>query len=279
MATLISYDNLTKHTVNKYNFKAFGNPGEEMQESTLSTLVDVEPEVQVESSEEQSTQTYTEDENPSRRESDIDSSSMSKGSKDALIESLMKKTDEMSSNFIKLQMKLEDKEKEYAQTLEVTKTNSFNEGLAAGVQKAIEETNDNVKDSVGRFANSVTTLENSAKEFTSALEVIKADLMTAAIDIAQEVINVEIDEKSSEIASVLSDALIKDLQSASNVTLKVNPKDHGVVSEHVGSLEHVQIISDSAVNDGGVIAISDAGNIDSQISKRFERVKRAALSE
>jgi flagellar assembly protein FliH len=86
-------------------------------------------------------------------------------------------------------------------------------------------------------------------------------------------------ENSSEIAGVLSDALIKDLQNAAKITLKVNPNDHGAVSEHVGALDNIQIVSDSAVNDGGVIAMSDVGNIDSQISKRFERVKREILSE
>ena len=45
------------------------------------------------------------------------------------------------------------------------------------------------------------------------------------------------------------------------------------------SLERVEIVADSAVSNGGVIAISDAGNVDAQISKRFERVKKTVLSE
>ena len=274
MATLIPIERLEKHAVNKYNFKSLEN-SELRQDTAFSSLMSTSAQEE----ETQEAEVYTEDDNPNRRLSDVDSSAMSKGSKDALIESLMKKTDEMSSNFIKLQMKLESKEEEHAAALEEIKNNSFNEGLAAGVQKAIEETNSDVKEGIEQFATSVTTLENAAKEFESALERIKADLMSAAIDIAQEVVDIEVSEKSSEIASVLSDALIKDLQSASKITLKVNPKDHGGVSEHVGSLDHIQIVSDSAVNDGGVIAISDTGNIDSQISKRFERVKRAALSE
>ena len=91
--------------------------------------------------------------------------------------------------------------------------------------------------------------------------------------------NVELNDNSKEVAKVLSDELIKELQSASKVTLKVNPKDHGAISEHVGSLEHIEVVSDSAISEGGVIAISDAGNIDAEISKRFERVKKAVLSE
>lgn len=274
MSTLISTEKLDNHTINKYNFKSLSSPGDD--EVAHSSLVIASNE---EVSQSKTEETYTEDKNPNRRESDIDASSMSKNSKDALIESLMKKTDEMSSNFIKLQMKLEDKEKEYETSLETTKNTAYNEGLDAGTKQAMEDTEGDLKEGIIQLGNSIKTLENSAKEFELALEVIKADLMGAAIDIAQEVINIEVDTKSSEIALVLSETLIKDLQSASNITLKVNPKDHGFISEQVGSLKHIEIVSDSAVSDGGIIAISDAGNIDSQISKRFERVKRAALSE
>ncbi|MDD3059521.1 MAG: FliH/SctL family protein [Sulfurimonas sp.] len=99
------------------------------------------------------------------------------------------------------------------------------------------------------------------------------------MDIAKEVIHVEVGTNSSEIAKKLSEERIKELQSASKITLRVNPKDHGALSEKVGSLEHISVLSDSAVSIGGVIAMSDAGNIDAQISKRFERLKKAALSE
>ena len=89
----------------------------------------------------------------------------------------------------------------------------------------------------------------------------------------------EVSENSAKIAKVLASELIKELQSASKVSLKVNPADHGVISESVGSLKHVEVVSDSAISKGGVVAISDAGNIDAEISKRFDRVKKAALSE
>ena len=132
---------------------------------------------------------------------------------------------------------------------------------------------------IAQLSASVLTLENSAEEYKKALEGIKSELISAALDISKEVINIELNENSTAIAEVLSNELIKELQSASKITLKVNPKNHGEISKSVGSLENIEVISDSAVSEGGVIAISDAGNIDAQISKRFERVKRAALSE
>ena len=191
----------------------------------------------------------------------------------------MQKTDEMSSNFIKLQMKLEQKEEEYEASLVKAKEEAFADGIAAGIAKEKEDVNVNLASSSELFSSSVKKLEESANEFEKALEGIKKELITAALDIAKEVVKVEVGESSNEIAKLLSKELLKELQSASKVTLKVNPNNHGVISEHVGKLEHISVVSDSAVSEGGAVVISDAGNIDSQITSRFERVRQTALSE
>jgi len=265
MAKIIDKHNIVTHNVDKYNFKVLS-----LHARKSSTK---------EGEEEPQKPKYTKDNNPGLRESDIDSSAMSQSSKDSLIESLLKKTDEMSSNFIKLQMKMEAKEEEYKAALEKEKEISYNEGVEAGKIQADNDVKKSYEETLQQLVKSVSTLENSAKEFEVALENIKSDLVVAALDIAKEVVNVELSENSAEVAKVLGEELIKELQSASKVKLRVNPKDHGMISQSVGSLEHVEVVSDSAISEGGVIAISDAGNIDSQISKRFERVKRAALSE
>ncbi|MFT5835135.1 MAG: flagellar assembly protein FliH [Sulfurimonas sp.] len=259
MATVISNNMLNKHSIDKYNFKVLAMGGGYEEESEKSVLI--------------------KESTPATRDSEVDSSAMSQSSKDSLIESLMKKTDEMSSNFIKLQMKLELMSDEHTVELEKVKTESFNEGVLAGKDQASKDEANSLTKGLAQFATSVSTLENSANEYERALEGIKSQLISAAVDISKEVINIELNESSTAIAQVLSNELIKELQSASKITLKVNPKNHGEISQSVGLLDHVSIISDSAVSEGGVIAISDAGNIDAQISKRFERVKRAALSE
>ena len=262
MAKVISKDNIERHNVGKYNFKAI---------SAMDTSSS--------SNEEDSAPTFTEENNPRARISDVDSSSLSTSSKESLIESLMQKTDEMSSNFIKLQMKLESKEEEHVKALAQAKEESFSEGVEAGVAKAISDVNESTTNSLNLFSTSVQKLENSAQEFESALEGIKKELMYAAVDIAKEVIQVELSQNSNEVAKVLADELLKELQSASEITLKVNPNNHGAISQSIGKVDHISIVSDSAVSEGGVIVVSDAGNIDSQISKRLERVKKAALSE
>lgn len=257
MATVISNGTLEKHNVHKYNFKviALGAKDEETQE---------EPTVSIE---------------PELADEKIDSSALSSGTKDSLIESLMKKTDEMSSNFIKLQMKLEEKEEEFQTQLQKAKEESFQEGLETGAKQVHEHLEKDIQNSLGLYGESIKKLEESANEFKTSIESLKNELVLAAIDIAQEVIKVEVSQNSSEIAKVLSSELIKDLQGASKITLKVNPKDHSVISQHLGNLENITILSESAISEGGVVVLSDAGNIDAQIQKRFERVKKAALSE
>ncbi len=259
MATIISSNALNEHNVHKYSFKVIAMGANERQKSEKKV--------------------FTAENNPKARASDVDSSALSTSSKESLIESLMKKTDEMSSNFIKLQMKLEAKEEEFQEQLKKSKEDAFNEGAKTGEAKAREDIDTILSNKLELLTDSIKKLEESAHEYEKALEGVKNELLNAALDIAREVVQIEVSENSAQVAKTLGDELIKELQSASKITLKVNPKDHSAIVEHLGKLEHVEVLPDSAVNEGGVIALSDAGNIDAQISKRFERVKKAALSE
>ncbi|MDD2356510.1 MAG: flagellar assembly protein FliH [Thiovulaceae bacterium] len=259
MKTLITTDNLVNHTVDKYRFKVFSSHGSELEDSHDQSL---------EHENFQPLKFEPEQETP-----------VEIGNRDELVESLLKKTDEMTSNFIKLQMKLEVQEEEYKEKVEIEKKASYEKGL----QDATELTNSKFESdkvtAIAQFAESIKALENSANEYKSALESIKKELLEAALDIAKEVIEVELSSNSSKVAYTLAHELIKDLQSASKIKLKVNPNDHGWLSEKIGSLGNIEIISDRAVSPGGVVAISDAGNIDAQILNRYERVKQAALQE
>ena len=261
MKTLITTDNLVNHTVDKYRFKVFSSHGSELEDSHDQGLahenfqpldLEFEPE----------------------HETPVDI-----GNRDELVESLLKKTDEMTSNFIKHQMKLESQEEEFKAKIELEKKTSYEKGLEDAKEQTTSKLESDKVTAIAQFAESIKALENSANEYKSALESIKKELLEAALDIAKEVIEVELSSNSSKVAYTLAYELIKDLQSASKIKLKVNPNDHGWLSEKIGSLGKIEIISDRAVSPGGVVAISDAGNIDAQILNRYERVKQAALQE
>ena len=93
MAKVISSERLSKHTTEKYNFKVISmGAGKENKQSVFATS---------DEDKEQGQQNISAVDLPEPVVTgDVDSSSLSTTSKDSLIESLLKKTDEMSSNFI-----------------------------------------------------------------------------------------------------------------------------------------------------------------------------------
>lgn len=255
---VITKENLFGHSIGKYQFKILsGLSGASVHEAYE------ELELQ----------------RPLRTDAQGEMSRESMSSKDELIESLLKKADDMSSNFIKMQMRLETLQEEHAQGLEEAKKHGFDEGFSAGV--AQEQTLNSQRNIQGhdQLSQSVKTLESTAEQFGVTLREIQKELTHTALDIAKEVIGIETQENSAKIAAKLSEALIEELSDASKITLRVNPNDHGIISEKVGSLKNVEVLSDRAISAGGVVAISDLGNIDSQIKKRFERLKRSLLLE
>jgi len=270
METVISETQTSGHIINKYNFKVLSTAAPVQGEGNKNngsfiSGVSAAPE--------------DEDEKLSEIPQVESENILSKSSKDELIESLLQKTDEMSSNFIKMQMKIESKEEEYKLALEVAKSEAFDEGKEAGMKEAEEMVQSEHTSLMQQFSTSVQTLDASTKEFSRSIEGIKEELIHAAIDIAKEVILVETSENGNMIASTLAQNLIKEIQSSSQVTIKVNPNDKVAIEQSLGTLENVKIISDNAVNNGGVIILSDAGNIDGDIMKRYERVKSAALDK
>ncbi len=272
METVISLNETSGHIINKYNFKV------------LSTTVS-QNEVKQSDDEFISGATASVNEKESQEEGLTSLNSpeqgevLSKSSKDELIESLLQKTDEMSSNFIKMQMKLESKEEEYKLALEAGKKEAFEEGKMAGIAEAQEVVQQEHEKVIKQYQASIQTLEKSTEEFSASIEGIKEELVHAAVDIAKEVILLEISENGNEIAKTLAQSLISEIQSSSSVTIKVNPNDKVTIEQTLGTLENIKILSDNAISNGGVVILSDAGNIDGDIMKRYERVKAAALGK
>ena len=272
METVISMDETGGHIINKYNFKVLSATlaQSEIKQSDNEFVSGATASVAAQDSLM---------DKPTLSSANEQGEVLSKSSKDELIESLLQKTDEMSSNFIKMQMKLESKEEEYKIAVEDAKKEAFEEGKLAGIAEAQEQLQAEHADVIKQFSASIQTLEKSTQEFSSSINGIKEELIHAAVDIAKEVILVEISEHGNEIATSLAQSLISEIQTSSSVTIKVNPNDKVTIEQTLGTLENIKIISDNAITNGGVVILSDAGNIDGDIMKRYERVKTAALGK
>jgi flagellar assembly protein FliH len=274
METIISQESTSGHVINKYNFKVLSSSAQAFAESH-SKDDDFVPAATAEKTQEKE----KEEQKLSQEKEETSGETLSKSSKDALIESLLQKTDEMSSNFIKMQMKLESKEEEYKHALEKEKAEAFQEGKEAGAKEAAEAVQSEHTALMKQFSNSVETLDKSAKEFSTSIQGIKEELIHAALDIAKEVVLIETTEKGNEIASLLAKELISEIQGAAKVTIKVNPNEKAAIEKLLGTLENVTVLSDNAISNGGVVILSDAGNIDGNIMQRYARVKNAALGK
>lgn len=260
MDIVIPKERSEAHSISKYQFKILSSLSGSSIGEASHELSQVQPEF--------AEKTALQPQGPS-----------SSPARDELVESLLKKADEMSSNVIKMQMRIEAMQEEHAQALEMARKEGYEEGMVAGVQQAQNQMQGNREQSHELLSASVKTLEKAAIDYSSALDALQKELTHTALEIAKEVIGIEIHEHSSKIASKLASDLIEELKDASKIALRVNPADHGYISEKVGSLTHVEVLSDRAISPGGVVAISDVGNIDSEIKKRYERLKRSLMLE
>ena len=116
-------------------------------------------------------------------------------------------------------------------------------------------------------------LEENWEKSEKKLEKIETDMSVSAFEIAKEVIKKEIASSSSQVAASLAKALLKEVKEAMKIELKVNPKDFDFLKELYAGEEKITVVSDDAVTLGGVIVLSDVGNLDGNLAVRLEKVK------
>ena len=183
----------------------------------------------------------------------------------SFVEELLKKTDELSSNIIKLQMQIENQESEFAKRLEAEISRAKEDGKNEGIAQA-------------NAANEAKINEQYVK-FDEFLKKIEEELGQTAIKIAKEVIDKEISTSSNQIAHHLASSLIKELSNVKNIEIRVNPEDSEYIKEQFRKNEHVKISADDAISKGGVVIISDGGNIDATMQTRLEKLKMLVNNE
>ncbi len=195
---------------------------------------------------------------------------------DKVIESLLEKIEELSNNIIKSQMEYEKEIKKCHEESQQKIKEAFEEGYQKGLKEANENCEKQLSETQKLYEDSIKKLEEITQIFNKQIENIEKELISVALDIAKEVIQKELNENSKEIAYNLAKSLMEDLKEASSVKIKVNPEDAEFLKEKITGVE---IIPDSAVKKGGIVIMSDVGNIDGKIEERFKAVKEAVLNK
>ena len=197
----------------------------------------------------------------------------------SFVEELLKKTDELSSNIIKLQMQIENQESEFAKRLEAEISRAKEDGKNEGIAQANAANEARINELEARFSTSAAKLEEQYIKFDEFLKKIEEELGQTAIKIAKEVIDKEISTSSNQIAHHLASSLIKELSNVKNIEIRVNPEDSEYIKEQFSKNEHVKISADDAISKGGVVIISDGGNIDATMQTRLEKLKMLVNNE
>ncbi|MBC5858002.1 flagellar assembly protein FliH [Campylobacter jejuni] len=197
----------------------------------------------------------------------------------SFVEDLLSKTDEMSSNIIKLQMQIESQENEFNNRLNSELENAKEKFTKEGYEKAKEEFQKELGDFKDKYLKSIAKLDNACENLENFIEKNEKELADTAIDIAKEVILKELELNSSKIAYALAKDLIGELKGASAIELKVNAEDYEYLKEQLDQNAHIKISLDDAISKGSVVIISDAGNIESNLNSRLTKIKKMMNNE
>ena len=193
-----------------------------------------------------------------------------------LIENLLKKIDELSNQVVNLQNKPENNVQDFDKQLNEVKELAYKNGFNDGYNKAKTENEAEIKTRINKLIESIAKIEEVYKEYQSKAENIEKELVGVAIDIAEQVISKEVSKYSKEIALNLTKELLDDIKEATKIEIKINPIDYEYVKENL-NLEKIKITPDNAITPGGVVILSDAGNIEAEISERFKTIKNSIL--
>ncbi len=202
-----------------------------------------------------------------------------KSSSDELVETLLKKSDELSSSLIKMEMQLEKQSEECNSRVQEAKDRAYEDGYNKAKEETIQALQEQVNAKITLLGDSISKIESVYESFENKINSIEKELVSVAVDIANEVINKEVSENSAKIASSFAKQLLEEVKEASEVTIKVNPNDIAYLKEQIKNDNKIKFVADGAISEGGVVILSDVGNIDAQIHQRFKNLKSSILSQ
>ena len=171
-----------------------------------------------------------------------------------------------------LEMKLENQQKEFAANLELAK----NEADKAGYERAKAESEKELGELRDKFSKAIAKLDEASANLEAFIAKNEKELAHAAIEIAQDVIGQEINERSEQIALNLAQRLIAELKGAASIELKISPSDYEFVKGKLAPNSKLKVSLDDAISKGSVVVLSDKGNIESDLNARLNKIKKMA---
>lgn len=155
----------------------------------------------------------------------------------------------------------------------------YQTGHSEGLEAGLAESRDQTALLINQFSSIV---ENFNNELAQADNLIAADLLDLAMNIAQAMIKTALPIRPELVIPIINEA-IRDLPALQrNAKLILNPDDATLVKEHLLdelSQNGWSIIEDSQIEAGGCRIETNSNQIDATLSTRWERLALALGKE
>ncbi|EAK9941012.1 flagellar assembly protein FliH [Campylobacter lari] len=267
LTNVISPENISAHVVEGYHFKVMSemSSNEEQKQEETQTINQTPLAQNVT---QQAVENQTVETTPQAPQPQIQPD---------FVEDLLKKTDEMSGNIIKLQMQIESQEAEFNNRLNTELEHAKEKFTKEGYEQAQKNFENELETLKEKYLKSVEKLENTVQNLNEFLSKNEKELADTAVIIAKEVIAKELEENSSLIALNLTKELMNELKNATKIELKLSPEDFEYVKSHLEQEQsNIKFSLDDAINKGSILILSDAGNIESNLNNRLQKIKNMA---
>jgi len=163
-------------------------------------------------------------------------------------------------------LRLKTKEEAYAQ--------GYEEGLADGEEKALQQ----AKDLLDLLR---TTVDEGVRLRANGLAALEEDFLKLSLLLADKIVRKTIEDDISWLGPIIRDALYS-LGTVSEIIVFVSPMDYSLVQEQEGSLQaglRTKIVfqTDPALNQGGCLIESENGLIDARLEQRLGKLGRGLM--
>lgn len=195
------------------------------------------------------------------------------------VESLLTKIDELSTSLVKMEMQMEKQQQDFSSRLEEDKKRAYDDGFNAAKAQMESDFAAKIESNDNMLASSIKKLEESISAFDFKIKEIEDSLAKTAVSIAEQVIKKEVNDNSSKIATALTEELLSKLKGASKIKIKANKADIERIKASLEDDAKVILEADDAIQKGGVVVLSDIGNLDGNIAARFLKVKEDLLGD
>lgn len=164
------------------------------------------------------------------------------------------------------------------QMADALRSGAQQQGYADGIARAQAEVHQQLMEAIAALTDAQHQRHAIAEQNESAL----ADL---ALRIARKVIGAHLDADPTLVARIVAET-VAELEPTTALVVRVNPADHAAVEASRTDIERlvgrggkIEIVADDAVDHGGCVLVSPAGEVDARIETKLSVLETAFTAQ